>query len=337
MRIYKRKADGTGPWWFATHHRGKPIRRTTGTEDREAAKEYAERYAADLWRADKLDERPDVAWAEACSAWIDDHQHLRSLSDREDHFRWAREHLRGKTLRQIDRAELARLGRLKKADGVTDATVNRVLASIRAVLGYAVEQGWLDSAPNVPKRREVRKGFRWATRAQAAKLILALPPHLAAMVRLSLATGMRRFNVTHLEWSRVDLARKIAWVYAEDAKGGETFSVPLNADALAVLRAQRGGHKRWVFTYQRAVMTRPGADVWRAACKKAGLKNFRWHDLRHTWASWHVQNGTPLLVLKDLGHWKSIAMVQRYAHLAPSHLSAYASNSQFENGARTAA
>ncbi|UUZ52719.1 tyrosine-type recombinase/integrase [Massilia sp. H-1] len=54
--------------------------------------------------------------------------------------------------------------------------------------------------------------------------------------------------------------------------------------------------------------------------KRASIENFRWHDLRHTWASWHVQNGTPLHVLQELGGWESEAMVRRYAHLSASHL-----------------
>lgn len=60
--------------------------------------------------------------------------------------------------------------------------------------------------------------------------------------------------------------------------------------------------------------------AWRAALKRAGIKNFRWHDLRHTWASWHVQSGTSLQELQVLGGWSSFDMVLRYAHLSSDHL-----------------
>ncbi|TXL00226.1 hypothetical protein BMR02_06295 [Methylococcaceae bacterium HT1] len=66
---------------------------------------------------------------------------------------------------------------------------------------------------------------------------------------------------------------------------------------------------------------------WRKALIRAEIKNFRWHDLRHTWASWHVQNGTPLNVLKDLGGWADIQIVLKYAHLSADHLAEYANNS----------
>lgn len=67
-------------------------------------------------------------------------------------------------------------------------------------------------------------------------------------------------------------------------------------------------------------------QAWRKVLVKAGIENFRWHDLRHTWASWHVQNGTPLNVLQELGGWESTDMVRRYAHLSASHLVNYAEN-----------
>nr|WP_305080254.1 tyrosine-type recombinase/integrase [Methylococcus sp. Mc7] len=72
----------------------------------------------------------------------------------------------------------------------------------------------------------------------------------------------------------------------------------------------------------------PTQPVWRVEARfhhsaRAGIENFRWHDLRHTWASWHVQGGTPLHVLQELGGWESVEMVKRYAHLSGEHLAQY--------------
>jgi len=66
----------------------------------------------------------------------------------------------------------------------------------------------------------------------------------------------------------------------------------------------------------------------RIALERAGIENFRFHDLRHTWASWHVQNGTPLFALQELGGWETERMVRRYAHLTAGHLAAYVGNAQ---------
>ena len=64
--------------------------------------------------------------------------------------------------------------------------------------------------------------------------------------------------------------------------------------------------------------------AWYAASVRAGIADFRWHDLRHTWASWHVQQGTPLYALQELGGWESPEMARRYAHLAAEHLAPWA-------------
>jgi integrase len=68
--------------------------------------------------------------------------------------------------------------------------------------------------------------------------------------------------------------------------------------------------------------------AWYKALERAGIQNFRWHDLRHTWTSWHVQNATPLAVLQELGGWETPAMVRRYAHLPAEHLAPYAGNAK---------
>lgn len=63
--------------------------------------------------------------------------------------------------------------------------------------------------------------------------------------------------------------------------------------------------------------------AWKRGLVCAGIEDFRWHDLRHTWASWHVQKGTPLNVLQELGGWESPEMVRRYAHFSAAHLMVY--------------
>jgi len=104
---------------------------------------------------------------------------------------------------------------------------------------------------------------------------------------------------------------------------------PLNADALAVIKRRKGSHPRFVLS-RNDKHIRGGDDrMFGKAVADAGIEHFRFHDIRHTWASWHVQGGTPLMVLKELGGWETIEMVQKYAHLAPSHLVAHANTVTF--------
>ena len=95
---------------------------------------------------------------------------------------------------------------------------------------------------------------------------------------------------------------------------------------MTVLRGQQGLHDTWVFPYNGKPVDKVSTRAWHNALKRAGIENFRWHDLRHTWASWHVMSGTPMEVLMKLGGWKSLDMVMRYAHLSSSYVAQFAEN-----------
>ncbi|HEY8069705.1 MAG TPA: tyrosine-type recombinase/integrase, partial [Burkholderiales bacterium] len=109
----------------------------------------------------------------------------------------------------------------------------------------------------------------------------------------------------------------------DQAKARKAIAVPLSAAAVVVLRGQLGKHSEYVFTYQGKPVYQVNGKAWKGALARVGIKEFRWHDLRHTWASWHVQAGTPLHVLQELGSWESVEMVRRYAHLSADHLASY--------------
>ena len=222
-------------------HQAWRVRKSTGTTDRREAQEYADRLKAELWRYARLGERPAITWDAAVLDWLEAHQHLRTLSDRKDQLRFASKWLKGKPLKAIDRNALDALGKKKAATGVGPATVNRHLAAVSAVLGHAFKKGWLPVKPPIPKRHEPEERIRWATQEQARKLIAALPRHLAAMAEFPPATGLRQSNVTHLEWSQVDLGRRLAWIHADQAKGKRDLAVPLSDAAIAVLQRQLGG------------------------------------------------------------------------------------------------
>jgi len=100
---------------------------------------------------------------------------------------------------------------------------------------------------------------------------------------------------------------------------------------MLALRSVLGQHVRWCFTYKGKRMTHIGS-AWKRALKRSGIEDFRFHDLRHTWASWHVMNGTSLQELMELGGWKSFEMVLRYAHLAPEHLATAAARIEWGLG-----
>jgi integrase len=158
-----------------------------------------------------------------------------------------------------------------------------------------------------------------------------LPPHLADFAALTLATGLRQRNASFLIWAQVDLERGMAWIHADQSKSGRAFPVPLNEDAVEVLEKWIGEHPIFVITYHGQPVARTTTKAWYAALKRAGIEDFRWHDLRHTWASWHVQSGTSLAELQELGGWSCHEMVLCYAHLGGEHLKRAASRIEGTN------
>jgi len=105
---------------------------------------------------------------------------------------------------------------------------------------------------------------------------------------------------------------------------------------MAVLMRQQGKHEKNVFTFRGNPLGSANTRAWRKALKRAEITNFRWHDLRHTWASWLRQNDVPTWVLQELGGWKSETMVRRYAHLSVKHLQPYADQLIFRADAANA-
>jgi integrase len=318
MSLCKEKS---GIWRIRLTHNGRRIQKSSGTTDKVAAQQLHDKLKADLWKTNKLKEKPERTWIDAVVRWINESQHHKSIENSKAHLRWVDPYFKEYKLHEITRDVIDQLAETKAREGVKPATVNRLLHVIRAILRKAErEWEWLDRAPVIRLRKVENKRVRWITRKEADFLLHALPEHLSAMAAFSLATGLREANVMQLPWADVDLEKRHAWIHPDKAKAGKAIPVPLNSDAIAVLNRQLGKHPEYVFVYKDHPVKQCNTKAWRKALKRVGIKDFRWHDLRHTWASWHVQNGTTLQELQQLGAWSSFDMVLRYAHLNSDHL-----------------
>jgi len=322
MSLYKRKDSPF--WWVKLNLNGRRIQESTGTTDKVKAQELHDRMKASLWDQERLGVKPRHLWKEAVVLYLRETGHKASSKSDQVHLKWLDRFLGALYLDEIDRSLVDQIREAKLLEGVKPSTANRTLEVVRAVLNKAVSDWeWLDKAPRIRMQSEPDRRVRWLTRDEAETLIDELPPHLAAMARFSLETGLRRANVTGLLWSQVDLDQRQAWIHADQAKARKPISVPLSLEAVAVIQQQLGKHKTHVFSYLGKPVTQTSTKAWRSALARAGIENFRWHDLRHTWASWHAQAGTPLHVLQELGAWQCVEMVRRYAHLSGVHLAEY--------------
>ena len=322
MSLSKKKDS---PYWYTRFTVcGIRVQESTRYITRKEAQEYEDKRKREIRDSLILGKRPVRTWIEAKARWLEEMQHKRSIHADISHFDWLESHLDNYRLDEITKDILENIAKEKEKTGVTMATVNRTLALIRSVLNRAMQKWeWLTRVPHIQLRREDNLRTRWLTREEAERLLSVLPLHLEAMAKFTLATGLRAANVSYLKWSQVDMVNRHVVIPASLNKTGKHLGVPLNQDAVDVLMNQLGKHHEYVFVFRKNPVCQLNTKAWRNALKKAGIENFRWHDLRHTWASWHVQNGTSLQELCELGGWSSksgMQMVLRYAHLSSLHL-----------------
>ena len=318
MGVYKR---GDVWWVHLTSPNGTRVRRSAGTADERQALEFHDRLKVQLWEEERLGIKPQRSWQDAAVRWVKETRDKRTHGKDVAKLRWLDRYLGHLQLSQVTRDVIDAIAE-RKTRQASPSTANRYLALIRAILRRARDEwNWLDSIPKVRLYREPKGRIRFLTPEEARRLLDELPEHLREMAQFALATGLRQRNVSYLRWEQVDMARRVAWIHPDQAKAGRAIGVPLNESAVAVLRRRLGKDNAHVFTYEGKPVARCTTKAWKKALGRAGIEStFRWHDLRHTWASWHVQNGTPLQELMELGGWASFEMVLRYAHLAADHL-----------------
>lgn len=323
MGIYRRQ--GSTYWWSRITLPGRgTVQESTRTADRQHAQEWHDRRRAELWRQSQFGERPLYRWEDAVLKWLEETAHKRDHAGDRQRLAALHEALEGWPLGQIthDRVSraLSRLSQLKTA-----GARNRYRATVRAILRRAERVwDWLDRAPVIRLEPEPRSNGRWITETEAARLIAAAPTHLRPVIQFALATGLRKSNILQLRWVNVDPARCQLWVYPEDAKGGKAIGIPLNALAMQVLNGCREQHPEFVFSVEGRPYRWIDHRTWQRVCRDAGVPGLRFHDLRHTWASWLAQAGVDPQHLKTLGGWSTLAMVERYSHLNVEHLRAAA-------------
>lgn len=319
MSLYKRK-DSTYWWIKLTPRSGPTIQRSTGTADKVAAQELHDRLKASLWEQERLGVKPQRTWREAVVRWLQETSEKATHGEDKKKLLWLHPFLGHLTLDQITLDVIDRV-RSAKLQEASKGTVNRYLALVRAILRRARDEWeWTEKVPKVRLFKETNHRERSLTPEQAQRLIGELPEHQRAVVLFALATGLRQSNVLRMEWNQVNLDQRHAWIQGWQSKNRKPIAVPLNATALGVLQAQIGKHPTRVFTFHGQPLNSANTRAWQAAKKRAGIEDFRWHDLRHTWATWQRQAGTPTHELQHLGGWRTSAMVERYAHLAPDHL-----------------
>lgn len=315
--------------------RGIRVDESTGVSDQKAAEEIRIRREAELLNRSIHGDAISRTFGEAAASYLatgGDGTHLEALL----------RHFGPKTkLGEIGQHEIEAAAH-KLLPRAGPATLNRqIYTPISAVLHHAARKKWCPK-PVISRPRQPAGRVRWISHEEADKLIAAAPPHLKPLVIFLLSTGARLSEALYLDWRDVDLSR--GHVTFIDTKNGESRGVPLPAEAVAALASLPWDRKGAVFRKPGAkglkdedgkVTSRKwepyaereggGGQVktgWAAMLRRAGISDFTPHDCRHTWATWHYIANKDIPSLMELGGWKSVEMVMRYAHTNTAHLAA---------------
>jgi len=209
-------------------------------------------------------------------------------------------------------------------EGISNSTVNREVACLKLIFNKAID--WKLTKHNPARKIKMLKEpppiVRYLSKEQIPNLLkackMSAAEHLYPIVFIALNTGMRLDEILKLRWRDIDLAN--GYIHIEKAKGGKRRDIPLNSELTKLLRFSiKKPNTEYVFCDGDGKPFRNINRSWKTAKRRAGIKNFRFHDLRHTYASYLRMAGVDLHTIGELLGHSSADMTKRYAHLSPKH------------------
>jgi integrase len=317
------RPKGSGIYWVRYYVRGHEFREKVGGKQ-EAIDRYQQRKVQA--RDGTLPSRtPDVLFADFVREYLANEKHrMRSFRNYERHGRVWCARFDGRTLRSILPLDIDRCVTRRASEGVAPATINRELSFLRRVFNVALANDLVDRNPmrRIKLMRENNARVRWLTDDEETRLRAEVGEEHWPLVAFALHTGLRQAEQFRLRWCDVDLVNLVLTV--PRSKHGESRHVHLNETAVAILRDTPSRcATEWVFPSRRGVTPLEAHNflhrVFVPALERARIDDFRWHDLRHTFASRLVMAGADLTTVKELMGHKTLAMTMRYAHLSTAH------------------
>jgi len=233
-------------------------------------------------------------------------------------------------LSDINAWEIEKWRNKRLAEGIKAATTNRQINTIKGCLSRAVEWGVIDSHDlrKVKTLTVDNSKVRYLSKDEETRLRESLKSReadfLEVIVLVAMNTGMRKGELLLLEWSHIDFENKILTVDFQNAKSGSTRHLPLNTQAFNTLKQwqQQTGGIGFVFKDKKQQPLKNFPIIWHELLENAQITNFRFHDIRHHFASKLVIASVDLNTVRELLGHSDLKMTLRYAHLAPEHKAA---------------
>jgi integrase len=328
MGLYKR-----GPtWWINFTYNGRQVRQSTETEDKKLAEKIHHKVMTEVaegkWFDKPIGERK--TFGEMMEKYMTEHSFHNKTPKSHTRDKSLSAHLlryfESLTLSELSPKLVSRYKVSRRQEGAKPKTINNELVLMNHALNMCVKDWeWLRVNPidKVSKEKVNNKIDRWLRPDEENRLLDVSAAWLKEIVVFAMSTGLRQSEILNLTWDQVDLFRKT--LYIAEQKNKDKDVLPLNKRAMAVLEGKssvRQLHGGLVFLNQNGgrINARNLIRAFRNVCNKAGVTRFRFHDLRHTFATRLVQAGVDLYTVQKLGRWKSISMVERYAHHCPESL-----------------
>ncbi len=326
MGLFKRNRT----LWMDFMYQGKRVRRSTGTSDKRLASAILAKVKTQIVEGEFFDKREeqDRTFGEMMERYLAERAILKAPKSRVRDGS-ALKHLLpvfgGKLLAEVTPKSLTAYRTQRRTDGAATATINKELQLVRHAYNLAMrEWEWCQTNPmhKISLEPAHNQVDRWLMAHEEDRLIDASPVWLREILTFALNTGMRQGEILALQWQDVDFYRGILVVMK--SKNHERRTIPLNNMVFTLLSEKKsaGRSDGPVFVTGRGnpLQVRYLARTFTKARNRAGLLDFRFHDLRHTFASRLVQRGIDLYkVQRLLGH-KTGLMTQRYAHHCPESL-----------------
>lgn len=211
--------------------------------------------------------------------------------------------------------------KIERSKAVSPATTNRSLTCLKSIFNKAIAWGRFNGVNPVKGVKffpEDNQRTRYLEKEEVVKLLKHCKGHLKPIVIVALNTGMRKGEILNLKWHDIDFNRGI--IYLLKTKNNEKREIPMNdAVKTALIKVRKYPESPYIFCDKNGEPFRDVRKSFFTVLKKTGIINFRFHDLRHTFASHLVMSGIDLNTVRELLGHKSLEMTLRYSHLSPNH------------------
>jgi len=316
----KKRNDGTLAWYYDFAYHGRRYRGLGGATKTLAIRVQDKMRCKVVSGQYDLEEKAENPLIEDfAKTFLDRRQHLRSKKRDQLSARTLLRFFSGKRLDSITPSLIEDYISQRRLTGVANATINRELSCLKRMFNLAIKWDGANSNPvnDVDRLEEPPGRTRCLTPEEAQLLLSASADYFRPILLTALNTGMRLTEILTLTWDQVYIESVIdPYIELDITKNNRKRFIPLNEDMIELLSNLPRGNSKNVFLGLHSQPLRDVRKPFLAACQVAGICNFRFHDLRHTFASHFLMNGGDLLTLKEiLGH-STLEMVQRYSHLA---------------------